>query len=83
MSQTTQSQLPRISVGEGVLVKAAAEREFQLPGDDDPDSPIHGFLKVRGFDRMPEGFPEAFVYILAEDARSNEVYMVPESGIDC
>ena len=75
---------PKYAVEQSVFIKPPSERpkQFELVGDDDIDSPVHGPLVIRGVGSMPEGAMDAFIYSLAVNEHSRETFLVPESGID-
>lgn len=68
--------------GVGKLVLISPDRNFMLPGDDDPASPVHGYLVVRSVEPSAPWEYDLFTYALAENMKTPHVYIVPERAIE-
>lgn len=65
-----------------VIIATPAMRTFSLPGDDDPSSNAHGHLVVRSIEYAPPGEYDSFMYTLAVNKQTPEVFIVPERAVE-
>ena len=74
---------PKFEVDELVCIVSPPKRELKFAGDEDPMSAVHSSLMVLSVEQSSDSNGDPFIYSLAEDKMSHEVFVgVPESLIE-